>query len=520
MKKRLYTETTNMENRFLLNLLILADALEERFNILQFSPQDPKPSLKGIRHYRSTSSPSLGYVYLIEAQDVTSQFSTYHNVQFIVIGTVDTNLFSKSSSFIILEDTADIIDVFDYVLHIFQKYFSWDLALQRAVNTETPLDDMLEASIDIFQNPLFIHDTDFYVLACPKYVEGMTIWDTDPRTGRNIVPLNVINDFKIDTEYLHTLQTRHADMFSANQRGYRILYKNLWNNTHYEGRICVNELQSIIKPGDYLVLDYLSKMVLTCILRRNAFWMSMGHNSEQICEKILDRKITDEREIGRLLRFWDWNMDDQYLVLKLGTEQESAHRFTVSALGHIEIQIAACHALFYDEGIVAIVNLTASHASPSQVVSSLSFLVREGLFKIGVSDVNNNFAHLPEIYTQAAIALEYGSNSESMIWCFYFRDYVLDYVFEKACEKLPWDFICAKQTKDLQEYDDKHNTKLNETLETYLHLERNVVQTAKTLFIHRSTLFYRLERIQKIINANLDDPKTRLYLEISYYMKR
>jgi DNA-binding PucR family transcriptional regulator len=85
---------------------------------------------------------------------------------------------------------------------------------------------------------------------------------------------------------------------------------------------------------------------------------------------------------------------------------------------------------------------------------------------------------------------------------------------------LPWDFICARQIKDLQEYDDKHNTKLNETLETYLRLERNVVQTAKALFIHRSTLFYRLERIQKIINANLDDPKTRLYLEISYYMNK
>jgi len=521
MKKRLYTDTFNYKEGFLLNLLILADAFEERFNILHFLPRDPKPSLKGIRHYRTSPSPQLGYIYLVEAKDVGPHFTTYHEIQFIIIGETDMNHFSNSSSLIILADSADAISVFDYTLHIFDKYFSWDLALQKALNSDTPLDDMLESSLDIFQNPLFIHDRDFYILACPKHIEGMTIWESDPRTGRNMIPLSVINDFKIDTEYLHTLRMRHVDMFSANQRGYRILYNNLWNRSHYEGRICINELQSIIKPGDYLALEYLSKMVLVCITKRNAFWTSMGHNIEQTCKQILARTVTDKHETQRLLRFLDWDINDTYLVLKLESEHtEMAHRFTISALGYIETQVSASYAFCYDEGIMSIVNLTASNDSPSQVVSNLSFLVREGLFKVGVSNDFQDFSHLPEAYTQASIALEYGRNSESMIWCYYFQDYVLDYMFDSACGKLPRDFICSSQIKALQSYDEVHNTKLNETLETYLRLERNVVQTAKALFIHRSTLFYRLDRIQQIINVDLDDPKIRLYLEISYYMNK
>ena len=49
-------------------------------------------------------------------------------------------------------------------------------------------------------------------------------------------------------------------------------------------------------------------------------------------------------------------------------------------------------------------------------------------------------------------------------------------------------------------------------------LERNALQTANALFIHRSTLFYRLERIQKLTKLNLDNPKERLVLLLSFSM--
>ena len=54
------------------------------------------------------------------------------------------------------------------------------------------------------------------------------------------------------------------------------------------------------------------------------------------------------------------------------------------------------------------------------------------------------------------------------------------------------------------------------TLKAYLRNERNAVHTAKELFIHRSTLFYRLDRIKELIHIDLDDPSTRLYVNISY----
>ena len=498
---------------------ILADSFEDTFNLVKFSPAGNRPTLKSIRHYRNGTTPSIRSVYILWSFQINENFKNFQNVSLIIIGDVEPGALSESTSYILLSEDTDLDSVYDHTTDIFLKYSSWNLALQRAYYSDNPLNDMLQVSLDIFRNPIFVHDSDFYILACPNNVAGMPNWMTDSRNGRLMLPLDIINDFKIDAEYLHTLQMHEADIFSANQRGYSILYMNLWNGNHYEGRICVDEMQSLIKPGDFLVIEYLAKVILTLFSKRNIFWASLGQDAEEICRQALNQNITDERELSRLLRFLGWGLHDKYLVIKLGTEHaEMGSHFTTGTFGYIESIIAECHALFYEKSIVVIVNQTAGNNTTPQIISDLAYLMREGLFKMGVSNEIHDFSQLHIGYHQASIALEYGSINESMIWCSQFKDYAMNYMLDKACEEMGSDYLCAGEIKKLIQYDEKHNTKLSETLETYLTLERNVVQTAKALFIHRSTLFYRLDRISQITELNLDDARTRLYLQISYQL--
>ena len=68
----------------------------------------------------------------------------------------------------------------------------------------------------------------------------------------------------------------------------------------------------------------------------------------------------------------------------------------------------------------------------------------------------------------------------------------------------------------LRRYDERHGTDFYNTLYQYLLAERNVVATAKALFIHRNSMIYRLQRIQQLLDVDLDDPNVRLYLLLSY----
>lgn len=190
---------------------------------------------------------------------------------------------------------------------------------------------------------------------------------------------------------------------------------------------------------------------------------------------------------------------------------------SAAAIGHIETQVFGSCAFVYRNGISAIVNLTYSRTSISCVLSSLAILLREGLMKLGASMEIRDFLLLPQAHYQAATALDLGIKSNSTSWCFRFDDLCLEFLYKKASESLPRELLCSSKLTRLKEYDAENNTELYRTLKIFLELERNVLQTSKLLYIHRSTLTYRLERICKIIDVNLEDPKERLILQISFY---
>lgn len=67
----------------------------------------------------------------------------------------------------------------------------------------------------------------------------------------------------------------------------------------------------------------------------------------------------------------------------------------------------------------------------------------------------------------------------------------------------------------LIEYDRAQGTQLIETLTAYFAHKGNLSQTAEAMFIHRNTLLYRMERIREISGLNLDNPETRLSVELA-----
>lgn len=61
---------------------------------------------------------------------------------------------------------------------------------------------------------------------------------------------------------------------------------------------------------------------------------------------------------------------------------------------------------------------------------------------------------------------------------------------------------------------------LIETLEAYFEHNGNLTQAAESLFIHRNTLIYRMERIAGIAGLDLDKPETRLAVQLALHIYR
>jgi len=66
---------------------------------------------------------------------------------------------------------------------------------------------------------------------------------------------------------------------------------------------------------------------------------------------------------------------------------------------------------------------------------------------------------------------------------------------------------------------DKNSDLLN-TLHCYLQNNGNSKRTTEALFIHRSTLRYRLEKIEELLQIDLDNPDNRLLIQIAFKIER
>ena len=507
--------------RFHLNLQILADDFADKAaEVSVFCREDPL-TLDGLRLYQPRKTLQHNYLYLVLAKDLSSDFSGFQHCAFAVLGGGDLSCFSETCRILQIKGNFSFSDVFNQLQQTFEKYARWSSRLQLALGNINPLDEMLEASLTIFRNPIFAHDTNFYILSSPRHVNGMSEWVRDKRTGRWIAPLSLIQDFKLDPEYQHTLTTKGAKVYSADLRGYRILYMNLWVNGKYQGRICVDELQSELLPGHFLALEYLGSFLELCIKRHNLFQISMGNDVQQFFTDFLSGQLTEQQPVLEQLQYLNWNRFDRYLLLRMETQQQDDRlHSSIATLGHIEALIPEGLAFLYQQGIVVVANLSFNHSSDSDIISSLAITMREGLFKTGVSSELRDFFLLPQGYLQAVAALRLGRESQSMIWYSRFDDYLLEYILSESSRQISPELLVSSRLDALIRYDQENKTELYRTLQVYLEHERNSLQTAKALFIHRSSLVYRLERIQKITKINMDDPKTRLLLQLCFLFKK
>ena len=75
-----------------------------------------------------------------------------------------------------------------------------------------------------------------------------------------------------------------------------------------------------------------------------------------------------------------------------------------------------------------------------------------------------------------------------------------------------------KQALGIQRYDEASDVDYWKTLRCYLDAERSIAHAAKALNIHRNTMIQRIERIESILEMDLDDPMGRLWLRMAMWL--
>ncbi len=153
-----------------------------------------------------------------------------------------------------------------------------------------------------------------------------------------------------------------------------------------------------------------------------------------------------------------------------------------------------------------------------KLLADLSERVRQLNLHIAIGGPVEDIHHLSQSYDQAAIALKIGQTVHHSNISFYSSVQIYD-IFAKHPDPEELKSFCRSMLSPL--IDNPHiRFDAITTLETYLGVNGSLERSASTLYMHVSTVKYRINRIKETLGLDLEDAEYRLRLNIALMIYR
>lgn len=412
----------------------------------------------------------------------------------------------KQIPYMYFGSNTNLLKVCNKLNNIIKRYENWRWELQQALDEED-LQQMADCSIPFFRSSLSISDANYHQM----------VQESHSNYPNGDIPKDTIDFFKSDKLFNEVREKREVFEYPPSIFSASAWCKNIFYNNEYYCRIVVWE--NIDGPPNIeWMLDFFASYVEKYAVnsnRRSSRQYEL-HLEDYLRKAIVEEELPHERFKQSLAGF-GWYPDHQYILGYVLLSKGDIHYKTADYYcRQFMREYTDMCAFTLEDHMVFILNCHPYHNSVSDFMSSFSYTIREGNFRVGFSNLFQDFSNLKYYYRQAQIAVFSGLQSDSTIWCHYFSEQAMSYILQEASGHLPAEYLCAQELLLLKTYDEENNADYFHTLRTYLDLNMNAVQTAKALYIHHATMVYRLKRLKELINIDFTNTEQILYLQLSF----
>ncbi|MDO5134942.1 MAG: helix-turn-helix domain-containing protein [Eubacteriales bacterium] len=415
------------------------------------------------------------------------------------------------SMVLFLPHREDAVLLSNRLQQIFDEADQWELQIHQLVTQNMGISRILQEASSFLDNPLMVMGLDFSLV-------GESGLSRLPAPAQLFTPQGVnmeyMNALLQDPAYQALLDREDTVLFPGYISGCPSLNRNLYVEGKPLYRLVLTQWDRPVTEGDICILESLTDRLEYLLTHEVA--ASITGDLEQIFLRILSDRTADYVQVSRQLSALGWRESHTYLCLILQITYLNQKQLSTKAIcRYIRSQFEDSISFLYQEEIVTFLNLTRLGLAEDEAASRLIYFIRDSYLKAGYSRPMAGHMNLRRQYVQARTALDVGSRTKPYLWIHHFSQVALTYIMEQATRRLPGSMICHEGLLRLKETDESSHTEYVRTLKTYLDQHLNATQTAKELFIHRSTFLYRLDKIREILSSDLEDPQEIFYLELS-----
>lgn len=413
----------------------------------------------------------------------------------------------------ILKDDISLLALFQKIQELFDLCDAWEDSLHEIQMQEGSISKMLETSYPILGNPMMVQNLDFTVISSCR-MDEMPEFSSDYTSTRD---MDLINSMKQDPLYNKVRELDDVFTFPDYITGFRSLNLNIKKFNRTAFRITVLEKNRPLKSWDAGFLKLLGSYIEYALLHNVMQRPPKDKTLNSVLLNLLSNRNADYMAVSRQLAACGWSPDHSYLCMMLAVTRLDHQNLTENAIcDYVENVIHGSCAFPFRDNIVIYVDMNLFGSTVEEITEKLIYFIRDSFLKLSLSYTITGHMYLRKQYLQAVAAHEIGTARKPFLWVHSFRDFALPYIFSQASRQIPGSMLCHEKLLLLKAHDEEQGTEYMKTLRVYLENHLNAVQSARSLYIHRSTFLYRLDRIKAILDSDLTDFEELLYLMISF----
>ena len=425
----------------------------------------------------------------------------------ISVGEPPEKYLRSQAACIIVDGPLEVDVLLNQVQTIFEVFRNWELQLEDMVHQNCGIQEILNKSQPFFPGNFFlILDVNYRVLATTT--EHNYVMDQNGCT-----PASVLTRFKKDPEYTRMRYHKGAFLYRGLYFDHDILTHHIFINDELCGTFTLTEKESPITDGRWTLFERLARIVNRFYQQRFYLLHSTALQPTAVFSQLLNGEIVSSLDLGRSLKSVGWNIEDEYVACFISIhESDKKIRSAAYLCQQLESILIYALAMEHQTDIVVILNASriASKASHSQ--ETFRAFLTESMLQAGVSRPFHDMMQLKNYYHQAKAAVTVGVGIDPSRPIYRFNDYLMTYMLNNIPGDIEADSLCPEGLLVMREMDRQRGSAYLRTLDTYFRTGCNATQSAKDLYVNRSTFLERMAKIWKMLDADPDDYDTRLYL--------
>ncbi len=402
-----------------------------------------------------------------------------------------------------------------FLQEIFSQYERWNQSLIDSRLGNGSIQELLDLTNCIIPNPMTLIGMDFTIIASKKAFLDLKT----PVLGGSESTWEIINSLKNDRNYEEAFYKAGYFFYPGNQIADPSLCVNILNNDKAAYRLMISIGEIPLDDTFGFLLEYLARLIAHALSTNAVRSHGSTYPLHQIFTTLLTDPSADYVEISQSLSSLGWLSSHYYLCVLIRTgiidQKNLTHR---SICSYIENTIPASCAVEHKGNVAVYINLDLCSLDTSQISQKLAGFIRDSMLNAGYSRKMLGHFNFQRQYVQASVALQVGKRKHPTHWIHHFNQIALTYLLEQTTKKLPAYMVCHEKLLSLKYLDETNHSQLYATLRCFLENHQSITKTSEALFIHRSTLLYRLNKIRSLLQTDFSDPDELLYLLLSFHL--